>query len=430
LKKHKIRLGRRFWRLWTALAVSSVGDGMFAVALPLLALQYTRNPLAVSAVMVSQLMPALLLGLPIGTLADRVNRRSLIVAVEIVRFAALAVFGTTLLLGRGDLQLVYATAFLLGLLDLTFDVVCGASLPSIVKERDLVKANARLMNAELTSENLLGQALGGAALAISRSLPFLADAVSFIFSAILVNAAIPDTKPDTTRSTAWQDLREGLRWFIGHGSLRLLTAVVASFAFCQAVVFGVLALYAREQLHLSSGGYGLLLALSSAGLVIGAGIAPGVHDRMGSGKTILIAGVVAAASYPALAVTKSAAVATVALLAETAMVIMGNVAARSLRQRLVPPAMQGRATSAYMTIIRGSLPIGALAGGLIASAEGTRGAFLFAGALQFGFLVVVAPTLLRLGTREKPQPRRIDLCDAVQETPEPLSRVSSAAVVD
>lgn len=429
MKKHKIRLGRRFWRLWTALAVSSLGDGMFAVALPLLALHYTRSPLALSAVMVAQLTPALLFGLPIGTIADRLNRRVLIVTIEAVRFAVLAVFGAAILLHRGDLRMVYATAFLLGLLDLAFDVVCGASLPDIVKPRDLVRANARLMNAEMTSENLLGQALGGLALAASRSLPFLADAASFVLSAVLVNGAIPDTQPATVQSTAWQDLRMGLRWFVGHGILRLVTAVIASLAFCQAVVFGVLALYAKTELHLSSGGYGLLLALSSAGLVLGTTIAPWVHDRLGPGGTILVAGGVAGAAYPVLAFTHSAPVALLALLMETAMVIMGNVASRSLRQRLVPAEMQGRAASAYLTTIRTALPLGALTGGALGAWVGLKGAFLFAGSFQLGFLLVVGPSLVRLTRTGAPADVSVDLT-AVAPTPppaHPLQRVAVAA---
>src|SRR5579875_1511958 len=117
--KHSNSLGTRFWRLWTALGVSSAGDGMAEVALPLLALQFTRNPLSISAVLVCQQLPALLAALPIGTLADRVDRRRLIVSIEVLRFAVLALFGLSVLAHHDGLALLYLTAFVMGILNLS-----------------------------------------------------------------------------------------------------------------------------------------------------------------------------------------------------------------------------------------------------------------------------------------------------------------------
>ena len=408
----KPQLGNCYWRMWTAIASSSLGDGMFAVALPLLALQYTRSPVAISGVLIAGMCPVVITALPVGTLADRVNRRRLIVLIELLRFVTLAAFGVVVLGGWGNLAVVYAAAFLLGGLNVAFDVVAAASLPSIVGPDSLVRANAHLMNAELTADDMFGRAAGGVAFALARSLPFLADAASFVASAILLNGALPDVEPERDGSSAWQDLRAGIRWFLGHPVLRLQTGIIASLAFCQGVIFGVFPLYARQSLHVSNSGYGVLLAVSSLGTVIGGLLASRIHDRMGSGPTLLVAGIIAATGYPLLALTHSPAVASAALLIEAGMIIVGNVASRSLRQRLVPSNMQGRAASASSTMIMSCIPLGALAGGVLAGATSMRSAILAAAGFQVLVLAANGPRLIALIRTE----RRAAVIDLSQVT--------------
>lgn len=380
--------------MWTAIAASSLGDGIFSVALPLLALKFTRNPLEISAVVIVGQVPVVLAALPVGTLADRLNRRRLIVGIEVARFLALGVFGAFVLLGRANLLLIYLAAFLLGGLNIAFDVVGSACVPSMVRSNDLVRANAHLLNAEMTAENLIGQALGGLAMAVSRSVPFLGNAATMAASALLLNGAVPDNDPAPTGSSAWKDLTEGLRWFRDNPLLRLLTAVIASLAFCQGIVLGLLALYAREVLHLASTGFGLLLAVASIGTVVGGMLAKRIHDRLGSGGTILLAGSVFGAAYPVLAVTHSVLAAAAALFAQEAAVIVGNTASRSLRQQVVPPNMQGRAASANTVVILSCFPLGGLVGGTVAGAIGIQTAFMTAAVLQVAFLAATGPRLL------------------------------------
>ena len=392
--QHKRTLGRQFWRLWSAVGISSVGDGMLVVALPLIALTLTRNPLAISGVLIAQLVPALFTALPVGALADRLNRRSMIVFIELARLATVSLVGSAVLVHRDSLLLLYGAGFLLGGLNMAFDVVCGASLPSIVKPEKLVRANGHLVNAETTAEDMIGQAAGGVAVAVTRSLPFFADAVSFVISAALLSKAVPDNDRAQTETSAWEDTRVGLRWFTRQPLLRLLAVVIGSLAFCQAIVLGILVLYARQNLHLGGTGYGLVLAVASLGLVVGGATAPRIHDRLGPGPMIIGAGLLAAAVYPVLATTHSAVVATAALSLEAAAIMSGNVAARSLRQQIVPAQMQGRATSAYTMVIRAAQPLGALVGGLLASAISIRFAFFSAFAIQLAVLALAGSPLV------------------------------------
>jgi MFS family permease len=170
------------------------------------------------------------------------------------------------------------------------------------------------------------------------------------------------------------------------------------------MVLGVLVLYMTVNLHVSKAGYGLVLGLAAIGNIIGAVAADRLHIRLGGAKSILAAGVVAAAAYPLLAATSSEVVATAALGLESAAVFVGLVAAQSLRQALVPEEFQGRAGSAYMTLILASSPLGGTAGGLLAAGFGVRTTFVIAGCLQLAVMVVAGPRLVRLIQRDLPTP--------------------------
>jgi MFS family permease len=394
------RLNRRFWRVWTAAGTSSLGDGMVLVGFPLLALSYTHSAILIAGVAVAGAVPALLVALPAGTLADRMSRRRLLVGLELLRFAILAAFGVAILRGAVNLPILYATVFLLRGLSVVFDITAGATLPSIVHPKLLVKANANLLTAQTVAQEIAGQALGGVLFATASSLPFVADAASFAASAGMLNRALPDNKPVADRRPFVADLREGLRWFMRLRLLRLLTALIASFAFCQALVLGVIVLYATQDLHMSRSGFGLLLGVSAVGTAVAAVAANQIHARLGSGWSIIVAGLAASAAYPVMAFTHSPVTAGGALALEAAGVVVGNISARSLRQSIVPAELQGRITSAYQMAVLTAIPLGSLAGGIMAGQVGLRDTFLAAGLLQAALLVVTAPRLLTSMRRE------------------------------
>ena len=193
-----------------------------------------------------------------------------------------------------------------------------------------------------------------------------------------------------------------MKWFSGNPLIRLLTGLIALLAFCQAVVLALLVLYARQDLHLSEAGYGLLLGISAAANVVGAAAVNRLHIRLGSGWSIIAAAVVAAVSYPILAATHSPFVACAALSLEAMSVTIGLVAARSLRQSAVPQEFQGRVASAYQTVIFAAFPLGALVGGVLASHFGIRVTFLLAGCLQILVVSLAARGLLARIRRLRP----------------------------
>ena len=368
---------------------------MVLVALPLLALSQTHNALAIAGVMVVGEAPLAFASLPIGAIADRVNRRRMIVLIQLLRFAALGAFGLLVLTGVGGLAAIYVTSAVFGTLDVAFDVVLGASIPSIVDEEDLGPANAHLYNAESVGQEIVGRAAGGVLVTWIRSLPFLFDAATFVASAALLRRAVPDETPERTGTTTWADLKEGLAWYFGNPALRLLTSVIASLAFCQAMVLATLALYVRVDLHLSQAAYGYLLAVASIGNVVGGLIAARLGPAARRGGTIALVALVTAGVYPVMAVTHSALVAATALAVESITVLIGNVTAATIRQSIVPKRMQGRGTSAYRAVLLACFPIGGVVGGAIATLSSVPASVMAAGALQVAVTLAAGPSLVR-----------------------------------
>lgn len=376
---------------------------MVLVAFPLLALTLTRNAMAIAGVVVAGRLAAVFVGLPVGALTDRVNRRRLVLGVESLRALVMAAFGAVVLTGHNSLVAIYIASFLLGGLTVALDVIASACLPSIVGPEDLIGANAKLMTAELTGEELVGQAAGGAAFSVAAALPFIADAASFVASAVLLGWAVPDNERRNQDSSLLSDIALGLRWLAANRLLRTLAVVIGCLAFCQAMVFGVLALYATGPLRLSAAGYGFFLAVAGSGNIVGTLAARRVHRRIGGGWCVLGAGAVAITGYVVMALTSLVPLAAAALTAETAAVVLGNVAVRGMRQSAAGEEMQGRAASAFQVLVLTAIPLGGLTGGAVAGILGIRGVMAAAAGLQAVVLVVMGTALLsRTGAGRAP----------------------------
>ncbi len=391
------QLGTRFWQLFAAAGVSSLGDGLVLVAFPLLAVSLTSSTIAVAAVVVVDRLPVLLFGLAAGAFADRMDRRALAITVDVARLVVLAVFAGVVASGHDGLAAIYVTAFLLSSFQTVFEAATISSLPAIVADGDLERANGWLTVADIATEEVGGQAVGGALVALATAAPFVFDALSFAASAILLRRALPKVAPVRPTTTIWADIRFGLRWFNQHRVLRRLVVLVASFAFCQSVMLAILVVYGTRDLHLSRAGYGLLLAVGALGTLIGAVAASPVVRRLGTARSVAFSGLAAGAAYVLLASEADVVAAAVALGVEAVAIAIGNVATLSLRQREVPNHLLGRVTSAFRMFIYGAMPLGALLGGIAAALVGVRATFALAGIIQ---LLVLAAIGLRITRAE------------------------------
>jgi MFS family permease len=366
------------------------------VAFPLLAYSITRRPLLVAGVAIAGKLPWLLIALPAGALADRFDRRRLVASVEVLRALVLLALGLDIIVtGAATLPLLYFAAFAVGALETAFAAAITACVPVLVESRDLPRANGYLFAAETAGEQFAGPALGGVIFGWAAALPFLGDALSFVGSAALLAVALPKTerRRSARPTTLLADMRVGLNWFRAHHVLPLLAVVVSTFAFCQTAVLSVLVIYGRSVLHLTKASYGLFLAVGAIGDVGGSLLAHRAHAHFGAARAICLAGMAAAAGYLILGATSNTGVAATGYAFEAVAVALGNVATMSLRHRVIPSELFGRVNNAFRMCVLGVMPLGALAGGVLAARFGLRTTFLIAGVTQLSLIFLLARRL-------------------------------------
>ncbi|HET9691859.1 MAG TPA: MFS transporter [Acidimicrobiales bacterium] len=386
----RARLPRPFWRLWASAMSSDLGDGLVLVALPLLALTLTHDPLPVAGVAVADQLPAFLLAPLIGVLIDRVDRRVVIVTVQVLQCAVAGGLAVMVAHGRVTLPMLYGAAALLGASATAFSVCKSVLVPALVPDVDLERANGRLFVAEASARDLAGQGIGGMAFAAGRAVPFAADALSFLASGALLLTCLPPRSVVVAGQPSWRtDLVDGFRWFAGHRELQRLAAMVCTFAGCQSAAFATLALFLTTQVHAGRVLFGVLLMVGSLGSLCGTVLAPRLAHRYGSWAATAIGGTAAGYAYVLLAAHTSPVVAGLGLAVEGWAVVVGNVASSSLRQRLIPDDLRGRVGTVFRMGLLGSGVVGAALGGLLAGALGMRSEMAAVAAAQLAMVAVL-----------------------------------------
>ena len=394
-------LGSEYRKLWTASAVSNLGDGVTFVAAPLLAATLTGDPALVAGLSFAYTLPRILFALVSGALADRLDRRLSMGVVNAFRATVMGALGLAVLAGWASLPLLYLAFLLLGASETLFDTSASAMLPSVVQKDHLPRANGRLFTAQLVADEFLGPPLGGLLFATAAALPFLLDAGSFAAAAAFILAMrgrfLAEKAEDTPDTTLVAEIGEGLRWLLRHRLMRALAAMTGVASVGYMTVFSVLVLYAQHVLGLDEAGYGLLLAFSAVGGLAGTVMAGPMVRRLGPGRTIFCSLMLGALSFAGMAGSANPYAVGVLLAAYIFHAVVWNVVAVSLRQELVPGRLLGRVGGAARLLGLVGLALGALLGGLLARAFGLT-APLWAGALLFGALAFLALPAVNNGT--------------------------------
>ena len=394
---------QRFHRIWTASAVSALGDGIYFAALPLLALTLTHNPILLGAMEACALLPWLCFGMLGGALVDRWDHRRTMAATDLFRFFLLVVLTVLVTSGAADIYLLFAAAFLLGTGQVFFDTASAAFIPEVLQDRDLAtlqRANSRLQGAQQTFEGFVGPPTGSLLFTLGRAVPVLADALSFLASCLTI-WSLPQApaKPAKPRRPLLREAREGAAYLFGDRLLMglALRPAVGNFAFLAAGA--ILVLFLRDTLHLGTTAYGIYLTANAIGALIGASIGTRLAARVGTGTALTITAGVEAAALLGIGLAPNAWVAGAGEL--TLGVGMGVTMGLSpaVRQAIVPDELRGRvgATSRLIALCAG--PLGALFGGWLAHVAGLRAPFI-AGAGILAVMAVVASRMTNNATIE------------------------------
>jgi MFS family permease len=386
-----------FSRYWLSGFLSDFGNGIRLAAFPLLAARLTRAPIAVAAVTAVQGLPWLLLGTGAGVIVDRVDRRRLMVIVDTGRAAVIAALAVAVLAHSAGLVLIYAAAFVTGAGAALRGTAAVTCVPRLVDPADLDRANGRVVAGQIVGNELAGPAAGGWLFGMTAVLPFAVNAGTLGIAVLLLLSLPgvfapaprqPETGTGRSRfSSVRHDLGEGLRWIWQHPVIRDVTIVAGVAAAMDAAWFAVFVLYIVKVLHQQPGAYGLLLAIGAVGGILAGASGAALTRRIGSWRSLLIAGLVLAATQAGLGLTSNVIVAAVLLLLSSAAWALYSMTVMTMLQRDVPEVLLGRVSSVFGTVTQGAEALGAITGGALASSAGIRAPML-AGAVPIAAVTV------------------------------------------
>ncbi len=373
---------------------------MVAAAGPLLALTLTNDVRLISLVSFASMIPWLVLSLPLGVVIDRVERRRLLTLSTAARGALYGIVTLLIINEQLNIGLLIALVTLIAVFEVVFDMSAQAFLPSLVEPEHLERANGRLYATEVIANSFVGLPIGAVLFATAAFTPFGVQTIALVVAALLILGLRPRTPfvpVAHERASLWVEMRTGLRWLAEHRLLRLLAVLLGLVNMAHMFAASVFAKFARDVLDVGPRGFGLLLAVSAGGAIVGGLIGDRVAKMLGPAMALVISyGMFAVLDllpgiFPNVAVV---------VVSGTLMSVFGttwNVITVSLRQRLIPPELFGRVNSVYRFLGTGSTSIGALIGGQLAYRYGLRATYLVSGVLLICVLAVATPALLRYG---------------------------------
>ena len=373
----------------SASAISNIGDGVLAAAFPLVVASITRDPVAVALATVARTAPWLLFALISGALVDRMDRRRVMVITDLVRAVLVAGVGAAVFTDVIGLPIIYGAAFALGVSETFFDTSAEALTPTVVETGDLTVANGRLQAAEWVGGAFAGPPLGSLLFVAAAALPFFFNAGTYAMAALLIWSIRGTFRTEPTEATIREDIAEGVQWLLSQKILRTFAMSAGVVNLFATGIIATFVLFSQDILGVSDAIYGVLLAAIGVGGLFGALRAPKMVAALGPGTTVrfALAGLVVLAA--ALGATSNMWLAGTYLAGFGFLMTALNVVTVTLRQELTPDELRGRVSSTSRMLAWGTQPLGAVFGGMLASAFGLRAPFYVAAVAWLLLLFVV-----------------------------------------
>jgi MFS family permease len=393
-----------FLKLWSAETISQFGTQVSLLALPFVAIVVLdASPFAVAALGTVEFLPFLLFTLPAGVWVDRLPRRAILIVADYGR--ALLLFTVPIAYAFDALTLpqLYVVGFLVGIFTVLFDVSYQSYLPSLVERRQIIEGNSKLEVSRTTAQ-ISGPGMAGGLIGlITAPYAVLVDAISFLASGAFLTAirkeeerpAIPEGGRPRVRTELW----EGLQYVVRHPLLRPQAICTGTSNFFSNVTFSIFLVYAVRTLDLSAAEVGLIFTIGGLGGLLGALVSQRLTRRFGLGRTTIATTLLfgsagflvplAPKDFPHPYLIASFLISSFAI-------VVYNITQVSLRQAIAPQRIQGRMNAVMRFLVWGTIPLGSLTGGVLASTIGLRET-LFIGAA--GGLLSALPIVLSRAQR-------------------------------
>lgn len=377
--EHQREHPRRFAGFVLASGLTNLADGIATVAWAWAASLMTRDPLLIAAVAIALRLPWFLCAIPAGIITDRMDRKKLILRMDILRGVAFA--GATLAIwthlpltpapasGLTEPALYAAlviAALTVGVAEVFRDNAAQTMLPAFVPHERLERANGQLWSVEMIGNTLIGPALGALLIAAALPLPFAANALAYCVAAILILRLRGKFAPERRTHTHWRaDLREALAYLAGAPLLRVLAIITGIWNLLFQMVTIALVLHAQENLHLGARGYGLVLSAGAIGGIAAGILGARIITRTGPARAAQWSLAASAIVFAGIAVAPGPVLVGLSLALSEFSGIVWNTVSVSYRQRSIPNALLGRVNSIYRLLAWGMMPVGLILSGLI-----------------------------------------------------------------
>lgn len=373
------RMGTGFRWLLGSSWTSNVGDGIALAAGPLLVASQTDSAFLVALAAMLQRLPWLVFGLWAGVLADRLDRRRLVMVANALRVLVIVLLVAVIATGHVNIVAVLAAMLLMGVAEVFADSTSQTLMPMLVDKRDLGIGNARLQTGFLTANQLVGPPVGAFLFAAGMAWPFLVQAVTGLLALVLISRiTLPVVPAPEEPSHVRRDIAQGLRWIWSHPPVRTLALVILVFNITWAAPWAILVKYSLDHLHMGAVGFGLLTTASAVGGLLGTFLYGRLERRFSLATLMKACLSLEVLFHLSLALTTTGWVALVILFVFGAYAFVWGTVSTTVRQRAVPTRFQGRVGSAYMMCVVGGVVLGTALGGVIAERWGLTAPMWFA----------------------------------------------------
>ena len=366
--------GRRagdFWIFWTGQTISQIGSVLTATALPLLVFKLSGSALDLGLASAATWVPYPLFGLFIGAWVDRVNRKRLMIGLDIARAAVLAVLPALALLGHLPIWWIYLVTFINSTLTVGFVSATNAAIPSLVPRDDLLKANGRIQ-ASTPFATIVGPLLAGLLLvATSLQVVLWCDALTFVASAISLaliktsfNAVAPEEARPERRSLR-RDILEGLRYVLAQPVIRTMALFALLANLSVAVFFPQIVFYAKEVLFASDAQVSQFFTAAGIGAVVLMLSAGFLRKRLSYGVILLGSILLSGVCVLVMIAARLLWVDLVCFGVMFGLIGLFDVCFDSILQAITPNQLLGRVVAFTSVVAIFSVPLSSIVGGLV-----------------------------------------------------------------
>jgi len=394
------RTGNRdFAILWLGDLASELGSAMSMLVFPLLGYALSHSTTQAALATTAFFAAGTVMRLPAGALVDRWSRRRVLLISNLVSAGVLGALALLVATGAASIALLVVAGVLAGVVETFFSPAASASLRAVVAPEHLAQAYTR-MQARHHIASLIGPPLGGALFAVAASLPFTLDAVSFAAFAVAVlflRASLPAPAPAGPRRLR-ADVLEGLRFLWSQRAARavMLWGGILNFAMGYVLISITLRLI-RAGVHPAA--IGAVDAIAAAAGIVGAAATARHAQRLPTGATTMITGLVLAAVVVPMAWTTDVWVIGALLAIGTFLLPANNAGIGAYLSFVTPDQLQGRMNSAAGFVSGGLTPLApVVAGALLGAIGGAPSTLVGAGLVACSVVpLVLEPSVRRLG---------------------------------